>query len=85
MIAVKFTIERDIGLTFLLQAATSAASPCPLGGLWAFGHCCRSGGAEVPGELLAQFLVVGPETSDLVAIGAQPLVQRVNGGTLDGR
>src|SRR5664279_5406079 len=48
------------------------------------GGCCGSGGAEVSGELVAEFLVLGPQPGDLVAVGPYLLAERVGGGPLGG-
>ena len=41
------------------------------------GGCCGSCGAEVSGELVVQFLVLGSQPTDLVAVGPQLLAERV--------
>ena len=43
------------------------------------GECGSSSGAEVSGEVVAEFLVLGPPPADLVAVGPQLLAQRVGG------
>ena len=43
------------------------------------GDCGSSSGAEVSGEVVAEFLVLGPPPADLVAVGPQLLAQRVGG------
>ena len=45
----------------------------------------RAGGAEVPGELFAQFLVLAAQPGDLFSVGVDLLAERVGGGSLGGR
>jgi len=45
----------------------------------------RAGGAEVPGELFAQFLVLAAQPGDLFSVGVELLAERVGGGSLGGR
>ena len=63
-----------------LRPAVAARRDLPSGGtrsrpLGPCGGGCGSGGAEVSGELVAEFLVLGPQPGDLVAVGPQLLAQ----------
>ena len=76
-------------LRYVTGPAVTARRDLPCGGtrsrpLGPGGGGCGSGGAEVPGELVAESLVLGPQPGDLIAVGPYLLAQRAGGGPLRG-
>jgi hypothetical protein len=67
-------------------ATCSLLCTCPRRRLWGLRDDGRSGGAELPGELFAQFLVLAAQPRDLFSVGVDLLAERVGEArSADGR
>ena len=75
---VAVTLGRD-AVPRSLERAPRSRDTRPSRLLGPSGDCGSSSGAEVSGELVAEFLVLGSQPVGLVAVGPQLLAQRVGG------